>query len=235
MEESLTQLSSWLLESQESERKRISGDLHDATGATLTALIAKLGLTLKSNPPPDKKVREALHECLKLARQCAKEVRTVSYLLRPPMLDETGLPAALRWYVEGFSKRSGVRVDLELPPDLRRLDKNVETALFRIVQESLTNIHLHSGSPSARIRLSLKDSQVNLEVSDDGKGMGFETLETDKESAGQSKPGVGILSMRERASQVGGNLEIKSGENGTTVLAILPAAVPLLADEAGCN
>jgi two-component system CheB/CheR fusion protein len=226
VEQSLTQFSSWLLESQETERKRISGDLHDATSATLVALIAKLGLMLKSTPPPDRKVGAALRECLKLARECAKEVRTVSYLLRPPMLDETGLPAALRWYVEGFSNRSGVHVDLELPADLGRLDKDVETALFRIVQESLTNIHLHSGSASANIRVALEDDQIVLEVVDNGKGMAPIAGDPAKESAGQTKPGVGILSMRERASQVGGKLEIKSGENGTTVLAILPAASP---------
>lgn len=218
---SLSQLSGRLIELQDAERRRISRDLHDTTAPGLTALVANLALVNKSASSLNKKAREALAESLDLARQCSREIRTVSYLLHPPLLDEMGLTSALRWYSEGFAKRSGVRVELDLPPKLARLPQDVETALFRIVQESLTNIHLHSGSPTARIRMMRDGNETVLEVKDEGKGM-----PTTNRGASQGKVevGVGIAGMQERLNQLGGRLEISSRGEGTTVRAVLPLA-----------
>ncbi len=221
-EEALGHLSGWLLESQESERKRISRELHDTTGSNLAALIANLGLAVKSDHAQEKKLCGILQESLNLAKQCAQEIRTMSYLLHPPLLEETGLVSALRWYVEGFVKRSGVDTKLDMSPELPRLPKEMEIALFRIVQECLTNIHRHAGSSNAHISLRAAQDKITLEVSDDGKGIPLAVAAGADKLMEHIRPGVGILSMRERAHQLGGTLEIKSGKNGTSVLAVFP-------------
>jgi PAS domain S-box-containing protein len=203
---------------QDEERQRISLDLHDATGPIVTGLLANLALLKESKARLDGKARKALSESMKLAKQCAKEIRTVSYLLHPPLLDELGLASVLQWYVEGFSERSGINVELEIPVDLDRLPSEAEKALFRVVQESLTNIHLHSGSREASVTLTGDGNGYRLEVRDKGKGIPPEQLER----PGRGRMGVGIAGMRQRMMQLGGRLELESGPGGTTVRATLP-------------
>jgi len=151
-----------------------------------------------------------------------KEVRTISYLLHPPLLDEAGLPSALRWYVDGFSQRSKIQVSLDIPEDFGRLPEDLEIAIFRTVQESLTNIHRHSGSPTARVGVDRADGVIHLTVEDRGSGVPVEKRDL---VAAAGVPGVGISGMRERLRQLGGTLEIKSNEGGTTVEACLPNPV----------
>jgi signal transduction histidine kinase len=165
------------------------------------------------------KIDDALNDSETLVREMSTEVRTISHLLHPPLLDEAGLSSALRWYVTGFAQRSGIKVDLDLPDDFGRLPSEMETAIFRVVQESLTNIHRHSASPAAQIVLRQRKGEVLVEVEDHGKGIPPEKLE---EMSSAGTPGVGIRGMRERLRQLGGSLEIKSGESGTVVSVRLP-------------
>jgi two-component system NarL family sensor kinase len=149
------------------------------------------------------------------------EIRTISYLLHPPLLDELGLPSALRWYIQGFSERSKIKVELDIPENFGRLSQERETAIFRLVQESLTNIHRHSESSVAKIRITRSAGDVRVEVEDRGKGI---PPEKQSELASPGTPGVGIRGMRERIGQLGGSLEIHSNGNGTVVGARLPIA-----------
>ena len=225
-QERLQQLSGRLIKLQEQERQRISRELHDTTASSLTALIANLALVGRSAAALDSRARKALSESLDLARQCVREIRTVSYLLHPPLLDELGLASALRWYTEGFAKRSGVSIDLHLPAKLDRLPREAETALFRIVQEGLTNIHLHSGSPTATIRLTREASelvgreQITLTLRDEGRGIPSCVLEGPADNI--QGLGVGIAGMRERVRQLGGRMKISTSNKGTTIQATLP-------------
>jgi signal transduction histidine kinase len=161
----------------------------------------------------------ALNDSENLVREMSSEVRTISHLLHPPLLDEAGLCSALRWYVDGFSQRSGIQLDLNIPDDFGRLPSELETAVFRVVQESLTNIHRHSGSPVARIRLQQHGDHVVVEIADRGKGIPEEKLQ---EMASTGTPGVGIRGMRERLRQLGGTLDIESSRSGTVVTVSLP-------------
>jgi signal transduction histidine kinase len=165
------------------------------------------------------KTAAALTDSETLVREMSSEVRTISHLLHPPLLDEAGLSSALRWYVDGFAQRSGINVDLDLPQDLGRLPSELETAIFRVVQECLTNIHRHSESAVARIRLRHRDKQILVDVQDEGKGIPPEKREL---MASSGTPGVGIRGMRERIRQLGGSLEIQSDDAGTLVAARLP-------------
>ncbi len=219
-EDRLRQLSRRLIKLQDEERQRISRELHDTTASSLTALIANLALVQRSAAALDTRARRALAESLDMARQCAREIRTVSYLLHPPLLNELGLASALRWYTDGFAKRSGVHVDLDLPARLDRLPPDAETALFRIVQEGLTNIHLHSGSPTARIEIAQRAHEITLVLQDEGRGIPPNILEGPADNI--KGLGVGIAGMRERVRQLGGHMEILTGKQGTTVKAILP-------------
>jgi PAS domain S-box-containing protein len=221
-EESLRRLSGRLMELQDQERRRIARELHDSVGQALTAIklnleLATQGLDKTSLP---EKAREALHECEELATQCAADTRTISYLLHPPLLDERGLASAVRWYVDGFARRSGIAVSLDLPEGDTRLAQLHETALFRVLQEGLTNIHRHSGSSTASVHLVQHHHSVTLEISDQGHGMPASSLRACYDSS--RTPGVGIAGMRERMRQLGGQLDIESNEQGTTVIATLP-------------
>jgi PAS domain S-box-containing protein len=219
-EESLRGLSLRLIRAKDEERRRIARELHDSTGQKLAALSMTVGLLQDATGAPDGKTNKMFTDCLAMIEQCAQEIRTHSYLLHPPLLDELGLAAAIRNYVEGFSKRSGVQIALDAPPDLERLPTEVELALFRVVQESLGNIHRHAGASTARIRLACDAEQVTLEVTDQGHGMSAETMRAIE--AGRGSAGVGIAGMQERLRLLGGRLEIKSGEQGTLVRAIIP-------------
>jgi signal transduction histidine kinase len=209
-----------LMHAQDDERRRIAQMLHETTAQNLAALkmhLARLNRTTNSLSDAD---RSALAESLQLAEQSIGEIRTLSYLLHPPFLDETGLLPALRWYAAGFTARSGISVDLELPESLERLPLDTETALFRIVQESLINIHRHAGSKTARIRLRREPDTPVLEIEDQGRGIPDASLK----HVMSGGAGVGIAGMSERIEQLGGHLEITSSDHGTTVRAWLPLA-----------
>ena len=219
-EEAVRELSGRLLRLQDEERRRMARELHDSTAQTLSALSLNLALVKqRAGSFFDAKASKSFEEALHLADQASREIRTFSYLLHPPMLDEAGLPYALRWYVDGFVDRTKIQVDLEASQDLGRLPSDVETALFRIVQECLTNIHRHSGSRTARIEVRREDHQVSLEVTDEGKGLpqGFF-----QEGNGLATLGVGIRGMHERVRQLGGWIEVKNGQPGTIVKVAMP-------------
>ena len=221
MEESLRLLSGQLLHLQDQERRRIARELHDSAGQILAALGMNLSLLESENGNIAPRAAKAIQESIGLVQELSRELRTISHLLHPPLLDEVGLASGLRSYLEGFTERSKIKVDLELPEDFGRLPEDLETALFRIVQECLTNIHRHSESPVARIRIRRSDGQVSLEVEDRGKGIPPGKREA-MESGGT--PGIGIRGMRERLRQLGGRLEINSSDRGTVVVARLPVA-----------
>jgi two-component system NarL family sensor kinase len=170
-------------------------------------------------PPVNRKLRGLLSECKALAERCMREVRTLSYVLHPPVLEQAGLGDAIRDYVDGFAKRSGIHVELELSPRLGRMARDVEIALFRVVQESLTNIQRHSGSQQAKIRIH-RNSNLMLEISDRGQEA-FVSRRKGKEEP-RLEGGVGIPSMQERVKLIGGRLDIDSTSHGTTVRVTIP-------------
>jgi signal transduction histidine kinase len=218
VESALHQLSGRLLELQDDERRRISRELHDTTAQNLAVLSMSLCAVKDATKILGHKTRSALAECLSLAEQCSQEIRTLSYLLHPPLLDELGLDSALRSYTAGFERRTAIRIELKMA-NIGRLPIDVETTLFRIVQEALTNVHRHSGSQKAEIRVIRDPKEVKLVVSDEGRGVPPRVLELLSDGANL---GVGIAGMRERASQLGGQLKIASGARGTTITATLP-------------
>jgi PAS domain S-box-containing protein len=236
-EEQLNRLSAQLLRTQDDERQRIARELHDSTVQTISAVKLNLGRLrrhLGSDGASGGRFADVLDEGEELMDQAATELRTLSYLLHPPMLDDIGLAAAISWYVEGFARRSGLRIELEAPTDLGRLPAQVETSLYRIVQEALSNVHLHSGSKSARIRLNKRGNAVWLRIQDRGKGMpaamtqnraggnGAALESASDGAAGAPELGVGIAGMRQRLRQLGGRLEIRSTSHGTTITAVVP-------------
>jgi len=216
----LRELSGRLLQLQDQERRRIALELHDSTAQTLAALAMNLALVKKSETLLEDRPRRALEGAIRLADQCSQEIRTLSYLLHPPLLDEMGLSSALRAYVEGFAHRSGIELSCELPDDTDRLPPEVETTLFRVAQESLTNILRHSGSRTAKIRLRRSATHATLEVRDHGRGIPAEVLER----AAVKGFGVGIPGMRARVRQLGGSLDVTSGTRGATIRVSLPLA-----------
>jgi len=220
-EEALRDVSGRLLRSQNEERRRIARELHDSTAQNLAALAMNLSLIRKAGAPLDRTSARRLKESQTLAQQACREIRTLSYLLHPPELEDGDLWSALRWYTEGFSNRSGIRVDLTVPKASQagRLPEQVETTLFRIVQESLANIHRHSGSRRARIRFARGRSGLTMTVRDQGRGI---RPARDGAPSGPALMGVGIAGMRERVQQLGGRLEIDSSARGTAVKVTLP-------------
>ncbi len=220
-EESLRKLSLHLLRTQDEERRRIGRDLHDSLGQYLAVLKINLDSVQLSLPPGKHKAQSQLRQCIRLAEDAIKEVRTISYLLYPPMLEELGLKSAIPWYVEGFARRSGIKTRLEIPPDFCRLSRDVELALFRVLQESLTNVHRHSGSRTAEIRLSEKDRVVILEIEDQGKGFPPGVLENNGNGL-PTELGVGLRGMNERMRQLGGRIEVGTADKGAVVRAVVP-------------
>lgn len=220
-EEALRDVSGRLLQSQNEERRRIARELHDSTAQNLAALAMNLSLVRKAGASLDRKAKGRIRDSETLAQQACREVRTLSYLLHPPELEDGDLWSAVRWYTEGFSNRSGIRVDLTIPKASQagRLPEHIETTLFRIVQESLANIHRHSGSPRARIRFARGRSGVTMVVRDQGRGLG---LRKGHPVPSPALMGVGIAGMRERVQQLGGRLEIDSSARGTAVKVTLP-------------
>jgi signal transduction histidine kinase len=223
-EHSLRELAISVVRAQDEERRRIARDLHDSTGQNLIAATLLLGRIEDALPVSAKPTLQQLEETL---QQSIREVRTVSYLLHPPLLDEMGLGPALRCYVDGYSERSGLAVDLEVASDIDRLPPDTELAVFRVVQEALTNVSRHSQSPTARIRLARKkgrDGQtIVLTIVDGGRGMpAINNVRALIGKLGARSAGVGLASMRERLHQIGGRLEIDSAVGQTVVKAIIP-------------
>jgi PAS domain S-box-containing protein len=217
-EVNLRELTGRLLLTQDEERRHLARELHDHAGQTLVALSLNFAALLEAAQGQDPGIINLVAQSQELSATLSKEIRTLSYLLHPPLLDEAGLKSALQWYVEGFSKRSGIVVDLELPEDSKRVPKAIESVVFRVVQESLTNVHRHSGSPWACIRLKRSDKSVQVEIADRGKGIPPEQ-QREKTAA---QVGVGVRGMEERVRQFGGTLEIRSTPAGTTVAAVIP-------------
>lgn len=218
-EEALRNLSARLLQLQDEERRRIARELHDSTGQSLAALVIHLSAVSAKIADVDPAAADLLREAILLSQKASDETRTLSYLLYPPTLDYAGLRSALEWYIEGFTQRSKVKVDLNISLGANRLPEIVERTLFRIVQESLTNIFRHSGSETASVQIEARSGIVRLEVADKGKGIPAEILGTLNSSGGQL--GVGIRGMRERVRQLGGRLQIRSSPAGTTIVVTL--------------
>ncbi len=191
-------------------------ELHDSTGQMLAALKINLDVVSSKTDGVDEETKSLVADSLVLTEEMSRQLRTMSYLLHPPLLDETGLQSALSWYTEGFSLRSGIKVELEVSPEIHRLPPEIEIALFRVVQESLTNIHRHSKSTTALIRLLSSQDQVHVEITDTGK-------QSSDELPGKAfRPGVGIMGMHERMRQIGGDFSIATNEEGTTIRASAP-------------
>jgi PAS domain S-box-containing protein len=213
----LRDLSGRLMESQDVERRHIARELHDSAGQTLAALgmsLAELTKKANGNPALTKSIRSAEE----LVQHLSKEIRTTSYLLHPPMLDETGIPSALSWYVQGLEERSGLKIGLRIPDNFGRLPSEMELLIFRLVQECLTNIHRHSGSKTAQIEIAREGENVHVAVQDQGAGMSPQRL-AEIQSHGT---GVGIRGMRERVRQFHGDLVIESNGSGTRIYASVP-------------
>jgi PAS domain S-box-containing protein len=217
-ESSLRELTGRLLRTQDEERRHMARELHDHAGQTLVALGMNLSALQMAAAGQSPKIARLAAESHQLSDDLSKEIRTLSYLLHPPLLDEVGLGSALGWYIDGFSERSKIKVELEFPADLDRLPKELELVIFRIVQESLTNIHRHSGSSLARISLTRLEGFIEFEISDRGKGISPERLL----EMTTAKAGVGVRGMEERVRQFDGTLRIVSDREGTKILVMLP-------------
>ena len=222
-EDRLRKLSGRLMQSQDDERRRIARELHDSLGQYLVA--SKMSLDLASmNGSNSDRIKDCLTDAITQIEKAISETRTISHLLHPPLLDEVGLESALVWYTEGFAKRSGIAVNVDIAESIGRLSTDIETAVFRVVQECLTNVHRHSGSQTASVRLYRADGELKLEVRDQGRGMPAGSLGAEAQSA----LGVGLQGIRERLLQLRGTLEIVSIEGaGTTVMATIPGACAL--------
>jgi PAS domain S-box-containing protein len=215
----LRELSARLLRVQDEERRRIARDLHDSTGQSLALLSMNLSALETEAGRTNPSLARSLVENADLVRRISSELRTLSYLLHPPLLEEVGLESALRWYIDGFSERSNIKVTLELPQDLGRLPRDLELATFRVIQECLTNVHRHSGSLTSSIRVLRSPSDIYLEVRDEGKGVPPEKL---ARIAASGDSGVGLRGMKERVKSLAGDFQIHSDENGTIIRAVIP-------------
>ncbi len=218
----LRRLSLRLMTLQDEERRRIARDLHDSAGQTLAAIKMSIALIRQIEGAPAG--LEALIDDLNaLADEALQEVRTTSYLLHPPLLDEAGIASATRWFVEGFARRSGIDMQCEIPDKLERLPRECELVLFRVLQESLTNVHRHSEATAATVRLFRQASELHLEISDNGTGFSEESLR--KLEGTNNKSGVGISGMRERVRELNGTFEVSSLQPGTAIRVTLPATI----------
>ena len=202
---------------QEEEGRRIARELHDSVGQLLAAISMNHAVIEPESEKLSSRAAACLAENIGMVDEVSKQIRTISYLLHPPLLDEAGLPPALRCFVEGFAKRSGIAVALEISPNLERLSHEIEITAFRVVQECLANVHRHSGSRTAGIRVVREKTFIKLEIEDSGKGLCAGSTRGDSAPAG-----VGLLGMRERLRNLGGTLQIRSSSNGTRLSAIIP-------------
>jgi len=213
------EIASKLVQVQDAERRRIARELHDGVGQLMAAIAMNVSRVFREKDRLSDEASRGVAENMKMIEQANSDIRTVSYLLHPPMLDEIGLSSALSWLAEGFSQRSKVSVTLMIAPDFGRLPQDYELALFRVVQECLTNIHRHSGSSTATVRLSRNGEEVVLEVSDNGRGIGEEVK---KRIGSGVSAGVGMRGMQERVKLMRGRMTVNSSPNGTSILVTLP-------------
>jgi two-component system, NarL family, sensor kinase len=204
-----------LLKLQDEERRRLARELHDSPGQMLAVM--KINLDRLSHVVKGEDTEPLIAQTIAISDDLSRQLRTMSYLLHPPLLDELGLASALAWYVEGFTQRSSIQVDLQVSREFDRLPEDLELAVFRVVQECLTNVHRHSGSPSAKIRLIRTPEGVHLEVIDAGHGIPPHRMQQ-----GKIIHGLGIMGIHERIGQLGGSVEVNSSDKGTTVVATLP-------------
>jgi len=211
----IRELTARLLKLQDAERRRLARELHDSTGQMLAAM--KMNLARLSHDAKGRDTEPLILETIAINEELSGQLRTMSYLLHPPLLDELGLASALAWYVEGFTQRSNIKVELEVSSEFDRLPEALELTVFRVVQECLTNVHRHSGADSAKIRLVRTAEFVTVEVADTGHGIPEERMRE-----GKIIHGIGIMGIRERMLQLGGSLEVSSSDKGTTVIALLP-------------
>jgi signal transduction histidine kinase len=219
---SLRDLSTRLFKMQDDERRRISRELHDGIGQLLAAITMNQAVVAEELDKLSPAAKKAFTQNEGMVLEILSSVRTISHLLHPPLLDETGLPPALRWYVEEFAERSGIKVVLVCPAHLERLPRELETAIFRIVQECLGNVHRHSGSATATVYFDVADDMARLEVRDEGKGISAERRQQVESGSG----GVGLRGIKERIAQFGGKLELQSNSMGTSVVATIPSNPP---------
>ncbi|HVI80652.1 MAG TPA: sensor histidine kinase [Candidatus Acidoferrum sp.] len=222
-------LSVRLMTLQDDERRRIARDLHDSTGQTLSALKMAVA-SLQHSVNGTVGISRLMDDVNALADEALREIRTTSYLLHPPLLDEAGFASAARWFVDGFSKRSNIKIECDIPQRSERLSKECELVLFRVLQESLTNVHRHSGASSASVTLTMDQRRLELQVSDNGSGIAKTTLAQVDEPGRQL--GVGIAGMRERVRKLGGRLDLQSSKAGTKLSVSLPM-VSVIAPQIG--
>ena len=221
-ERDLRNLSTKVLTIQDDERRRIARDLHDGVGQTLTGALLAVSQAISCPEPLPTGCQSGLREVEDLLQHAVQEVRTVSHLLHPPLLDESGLLSAVRWYAEGLSKRSGIKLTLEFDEQTDRFGPDVETGLFRIIQEALTNIHRHSQAEAVHIKITSKNGRLILSIRDDGKGIPSDALRM----TANGRQGVGLSSMRERSALLGGSFTVESNSRGTLILVSVPLQIP---------
>ena len=222
-EQSLRDLSHRLLRLQDEERRRIARELHDSTAQTLAAVAINLSILKQRISTPDPVARKALADSTALAKQCSREISNLSHLLHPPLLEEAGLSHALRSYTDGITLRSGIRVDLKLSPQLEKagqLPRDIETAVFRVAQECLTNIQRHADSATAQVHIEMDSTQIRVETGDQGRGITPEKLKPARRLTAYR--GLGIPGMKERVRQLGGTFRIDSSPQGTKVTVTIP-------------
>jgi signal transduction histidine kinase len=217
-EKSNAELAARIQSVQDEERRNIARELHDSVGQLLTAVSMNLGLLGKGATNFSPAHSKLLDDSSVMVAEVTKEIRTISHLLHPPLLGVAGLSSAIRWYVDGFSERSSIAVQVDVPAELGPVSSEVEIALFRVVQECLTNVYRHSGCKSCSIKLQREADKLHLEIRDTGKGIPNPAI---------ASSGVGIRGMKERVRHLGGRLEVLSSDAGTAVIAYLPAGEPV--------
>ena len=220
-ERDLRSLSAKVLRIQDEERRRIARDLHDGVGQTLAGALMALSQASSSPQPLPADCQSGLRDAEDLLQQAVREVRTVSHLLHPPLLDESGLLSAVRWYAEGFSKRSGLKLTLEFDEQTDRFGRDVETGLFRIIQEALTNVHRHSRAEAVTIKITSASGRLTLSIQDDGEGIPQDALQMSN-----GRQGVGLSSMRERSALLGGTFAVEKNSCGTLIVVSVPLPKP---------
>jgi signal transduction histidine kinase len=218
-EASVRRLSGRILQLQDAERRKVARELHDSIGQYFAGLKMSLDMLQANNLEPPKKIK-LFEQCLELLEQGMAETRTLSHLLHPPLLDEVGFASAASWFVDGFSQRSKINVSLEVPKAMERLPREIELALFRVLQEGLTNVHRHSGSKSALVKLKVESGAASLAIRDYGKGISQAVLEEFRRSS--TGTGVGLAGMRERVVDLGGTLALESDGQGTCLRVEMP-------------
>jgi signal transduction histidine kinase len=216
---SLRELSQSLLAMKDTEHKRIARELHDGVGQLLAAIAMNLAVISSEGDKLTERARNAVSDNVSMVDEIVRNIRTISHLLHPPLLDEAGLASALAWYVDEFGQRSGIKVSFECSPAIGRLSSDMEIAIFRIVQESLGNVLRHSQSPTAFVGLDVGDRGITLRIRDEGVGI---AVERQQELQTGNRAGVGLRGMGERVSQLGGTLEVSSDPQGTEIAVVLP-------------